>query len=185
MVVRAGALAASELEALGASRRALSVLRYAVDNGVEPFVEPSLELCLALLQAGASATALLPGLPLFVGLCRHDAPATSLAAARCLACLARADPGRTTAALASEDCIAALAAALEGSCDDVDTCAVLLHVLSTAWGLPDALGAAGLGRLRSKLHTALTLVAQRSGDEEARCAAADLLPRFCAQSRCP
>lgn len=167
LVVRAGAVAAAELEALRAAQRALSVLRYAVDNGVEPFVEPSLELCLALLQAGAAAAAVLPGLPVFVGLCSHQAGGTSLAAARCLACLARADPARTTAALASEGSIAALAAALE-DCGDGETCAVLLHVLRAAWGLPDALEAAGLGRLRPRLQAALDSAAQRGAAAEAR-----------------
>jgi hypothetical protein len=171
LAVRSAALGAGALGALGAGARALGVLRYAAHNGVEPFLEPALELCLALLQAGACTADLLGGgAPVFVALSCHPAGATSAAAARCLAALARAEPAAVAAALASEQSIGAVAAALEDAVapGKGETCAVLVHTLSAAWGLPDALDAAGLSWLVPRLQTALEAVVQHAGAAEVR-----------------
>jgi serine/threonine-protein kinase ULK4 len=150
-----------QLAALQAAHRAADVLSYAFEAGVEPFLEPALGVCRAVLERHAHEAATCgPGLDgqellrcaqTFAALCAAgspaDAPVAELAA-DCLALLLDAFPGEAAAQVLSD----------EGACR---LAGMLDHVAKQAEG-PDAAQlasahTAALGACGMALEAAATL----------------------------
>lgn len=84
-------LSVQQICSLDALDRVLAVLAYARELEVDPFIEPSLELCMTLLQrlaedpsGFAESEKVLPALPLMLDLCTHPDPSVSTLSAACL-----------------------------------------------------------------------------------------------------
>eukprot|EP00891_Asterochloris_glomerata_P004830 jgi/Astpho2/4830/e_gw1.00068.1.1_t len=109
-VISSSALTQQQLREVEAVAKVHNVLVYSYENVVEPFLQPVLELCGALLArdaadlqrqvAGAGqCVALLPSLPIFLELAAHPEAPVALAAAQCLAASAEAFPKESAGAL--------------------------------------------------------------------------------------
>lgn len=125
-IVAAGSLAPGQLLELGVVHKVTAVLAYAHQNNVEPFLEPVLDLCLAIInrdagdaRAGASDGAmlqqLLPQLPVFGHLCLHAEPPVAAAASACVLALVVLFPADTATWLCGREGAAVVTGALAGS----------------------------------------------------------------------
>ncbi|KIY97924.1 hypothetical protein MNEG_10040 [Monoraphidium neglectum] len=124
-LVMAGGMGAAQLQALGAADKVCAVLQYAHHNNVEPFLEPVLDLCGAIMAGDAREVAggssqgevlavFLQQLPVFMDLCSHPEAPVAVAASQCLAELVSLYPQETAGWVLSNDGAAILAAALRG-----------------------------------------------------------------------
>lgn len=116
------ALRDAALGELNASAKSAAVLAYAFENSVEPFLEPTLGICAALLTrrrdgrgsggAALRAEALLAASPVLVELVSSVEPNLAETAAECLALLLECFPEKASAELLSGQGAAQLAVAL-------------------------------------------------------------------------
>lgn len=124
-LVIGGAVPLSKVASLEVVPRVMSVLSYAFDNSVEPFLEPVLDLCCSLLERdqhaahegipGAGVTGpLVDALPVVVDLLRHPDVGVGSIAAEALSFLCEVHPGACGRMLLSReiggallDCLAA------------------------------------------------------------------------------
>uniref|UniRef100_A0A7S3R0S0 Protein kinase domain-containing protein n=2 Tax=Dunaliella TaxID=3044 RepID=A0A7S3R0S0_DUNTE len=124
-IVAAGSMPVSVLVDLQVGEKVAAVLEYATHNNVEPFLEPVLELCHAIVQRdareveagrsdGALMAVLLEQSGLFLELCAHSDGPVSVAAALCLNDMVAVYPEQCAPWLLSPESVAILAPVLQG-----------------------------------------------------------------------
>lgn len=125
-IMVSGSLTPGQLRELQVVQKVTAVLTYAHQNNVEPFLEPVLDLCLAIInrdaddtRAGASQgqllQQLLPQLHVFAHLCLHAEPPVSASASACVLALVVCYPADTVQWLCSREGASVLCEALAGS----------------------------------------------------------------------
>ncbi|MEW5310458.1 MAG: hypothetical protein WDW38_002255 [Sanguina aurantia] len=124
-IIASGSMGVAQLLELGVGEQVAAVFEYATSNAVEPFLEPVLELCHAIIardmgevaagtSTGALMAVLLDQAPLFLDCASHPDSAVSLAAAGCLADLVASFPPQAAPWLLSPDSVALLVPMLTG-----------------------------------------------------------------------
>ena len=150
-IVAAGSLPAAALREQRLAERVVAVLAYAHQNAVEPFLEPVLQLCLALVhrdaadtRAGASSgellTQLLPQLPIFADLSSHAEAPVAAAASACLAALVLMYAAEAAAWLLGREGAGMILAALHGGGPDAPACSAAQQNVAAALAALDAGG---------------------------------------------
>ncbi|KAK9809997.1 hypothetical protein WJX72_003108 [[Myrmecia] bisecta] len=140
LVVAAASLTPAAMRDLDVFAKVSAVLAYAHENAVEPFLEPVLELCAALLDSdraslaqgvpGAGESAALVGmLPIFLSLAAHPDANVAAAAAQCTALLPAMFPASAALLLAGSG-ITALCTALQPDSSSGTNPVVQHHLLA-------------------------------------------------------
>ncbi|GFH14092.1 predicted protein [Haematococcus lacustris] len=124
-IMAAGAMPIQDLVSMQVADKVAAVLEYATQNSVEPFLEPVLELCHAIVQRdareveagrsdGALMAVLLEQSGVFLELCARPDAASSTAAAVCLLDMVNMYPQQCAPWLMAAESLAAVTAALQG-----------------------------------------------------------------------
>ncbi|KAK9856467.1 hypothetical protein WJX84_005420 [Apatococcus fuscideae] len=141
-IVAAGAAPAPVISQLQAVDKVGAVLAYAAENSVDTFLEPVLELSLALLDQEAVALEqnlpgagelkmLAPALLLLLELCQHSDAAIAEAAAVCTARIASLHPSEAAGLLLCDDGINNLSAAIGMQLESGGNLLVQQHLLNS------------------------------------------------------